>query len=365
MSKMKMRKKLALIIPAHNEAMVIDKLLYSAIEAGQDAADIYVVDDSSTDRTGAIARKILGKDNVARLKRGGKGRAIEAGVDKFDLTSKYQWVHIADADGIFDKDYFKIFKRNLSRKKHVAAIGYVQSLDGDWISRYRTYEYTWGQTVTRRIQAFFGVIPVVPGPTACIHSDIFNKLDFASETMTEDFDATLQIYRDNHGRIKFIPNAVIYTQDPLKYKDFVNQITRWYRGYFQSIIKHRISSEPTKIDYYLFYLCAQAILYSLLQFVIIPLAAILSGNPAVIALLFLTDLAIFMAMAIMTAIVSRRLNIMAAFPLFYVARTTAMFVFIKSFTEVVLLKRFRDSGSIWETRGRRYRINIDREKVSV
>lgn len=343
---------------------MIEKLLASAIAAGQAAADIYVVDDSSTDRTGAKARKIIGKDNVVRVSRGGKGRAIEAGVAKFDLTNKYQWIHIADADGIFGAGYFDHFKSRLNRGKHSAAIGYVQSLRGDWISRYRTYEYTWGQTVNRRLQAFFGVIPVVPGPTACIHAKIFNKLSFDNDTMTEDFDATLQIYRKGLGKIAFFPKAVIYTQDPMSYRDFIKQITRWYRGYFQSIVNHRVSFEPTKIDYYLFYLCAQALLYSMLQFVVVPLAAILSGNPAVIALLFLTDLVIFIAMATCTAIISRRYDIMAAFPLFYIARMTAIVVFLRSFVEVVLFRKFRNSGSIWETQGRRYRIHIGREKVN-
>ena len=42
---------LALIIPAHNEELVIEATIISAMKAGQKRDDIYVVDDASTDKS--------------------------------------------------------------------------------------------------------------------------------------------------------------------------------------------------------------------------------------------------------------------------------------------------------------------------
>ena len=46
-----MKKKLALLIPAHNEGLIIQSSITSAIDAGLSAEDVYVVDDDSSDDT--------------------------------------------------------------------------------------------------------------------------------------------------------------------------------------------------------------------------------------------------------------------------------------------------------------------------
>ena len=45
------RKKLALLLPGHNEELIIETTIRSALKAGQRLLDIYVVDDASTDKT--------------------------------------------------------------------------------------------------------------------------------------------------------------------------------------------------------------------------------------------------------------------------------------------------------------------------
>lgn len=348
------RRKLALVIPAHNEAMVLEKTITSALAAGQPAGDIYVADDGSADATYAIACRLLGTGQALKLQRGGKSRAIKSAISHFKLVEQYQWIHVVDADCAFSPSYMTSFKRNLNRQKHVAAIGFVQSLPGGWISSYRVYEYTFGQSVLRRLQHIFGVIPVMPGPSSCLHSDIIAKLDFDAGTLTEDFDITLQLYRKELGKITYIPDAKIYTQDPKDYSDFVQQITRWYRGYFQGLQRHAIGRRLNRIDMYLFFLTAQALAYTALQLIVIPAVTLVTGNPVWLALALLNDLIIFLLTAVLMAATSRRLDILAAFPLFYVARWTYMLVFCKAFLEVVVLKRFSTGVSTWSTTGRRY-----------
>ena len=54
---------LALIIPGHNEELVIEKTIHSAIAAGLSTAHIYVVSDNSSDKTAELAEAILGKSH--------------------------------------------------------------------------------------------------------------------------------------------------------------------------------------------------------------------------------------------------------------------------------------------------------------
>ncbi len=349
------KRKMALLIPARDEELFLARTVNLAVRAGQKRRDIYIVDDASTDATRQIALEVLCPEQVLHVEHSGKAKALKQLLDQFEITKRYRWVHIADADSVFGTDYFRIFRKALN-KKYIAATGYIQSLPGDYVSRYRVYEYAWGMEIIRRFQNLFGVIPVIPGPTSCFRSDIIEKLDFGANTLTEDFDLTLQIHRQKLGRIQFIPKAKTFTQDPKNFHDFRKQINRWYRGLFVSLRRHRIGTKAQKIDIYISYLLIQAFLYCFTQLVYIPAMAFLFGQPYWIALAFLGDLLILLAITVWAALLNRRPDIVAAFPLFYLLRWTYMLVLLKAFIEVIILKRYINDSPGWETRGRRYQL---------
>ncbi|HEX7963791.1 MAG TPA: glycosyltransferase family 2 protein, partial [Candidatus Saccharimonadales bacterium] len=185
------KKKLALLLPGHNEELIIATTIASAIKAGQPREDIYVVDDGSEDKTRREALKMLPRKNVLSKEKGGKARAVLSGIEQFKIEERYTWLHVADADSVFCPDYFRMYKRRLDAKKYAVAVGFVQSLRGNWISRYRAFTYTFSQQVIRRVQSWFGMISVFPGPITCFRTDIIKHLDFTANSMTEDFDLTL------------------------------------------------------------------------------------------------------------------------------------------------------------------------------
>jgi cellulose synthase/poly-beta-1,6-N-acetylglucosamine synthase-like glycosyltransferase len=240
----------------------------------------------------------------------------------------------------------------------VAATGHIQSLKGGWISRYRTYEYTLGLEILRRIQAFFGVIPVIPGPTSVFRTDVLDQLDFKTDSLTEDMDITLQIHRKKLGHIAYIPEAKTYTQDPKDLSDYIKQISRWYRGNFQVMQRHKIGRRPQRIDVYMSYvMLEQWILIAGL--IIFPFMAWWSQNYAPLAIMFLNDFIIFLALTIWAAAKNDRSDVIAAFPLFYVLRFVSMYIFIRSWYEIVVQRKFRTAQPGWSTAGRRYRIVTD------
>ena len=181
------KKKLALLLPGHNEELIIQTTIKSAIAAGQAREDIYVVNDASTDKTRLKATELLGKDHVLTVKRSGKAGAVSKAIKKFDIESRYYWLHIADADSVFGKDYFRIYRRKLTGDKYAVAVGFVQSLRGNWISHYRSFTYTYSQHIIRRAQSWFNMISVFPGPITCFRTAIIKDLDFNVDSLTEDF----------------------------------------------------------------------------------------------------------------------------------------------------------------------------------
>lgn len=342
------RPMLALLIAAHDEEMVLENTILSAIRAGMQRRHIYVVDDNSADRTSEIARRLLGRDNVIKVGRSGKGLALTKASVHFQLPRRYRWIHIADADGGFAPDYFTVFRREL-RVKYAAATGYIRSLPGGPISQYRVFEYTIGMDIHRRFQALTHTITVIPGPTSCFRSDVFGKVDFANDSLTEDFDVTIQIHRQKLGKIQFIPQAVAYTQDPKTLKDFVKQITRWNRGVMQGIRRHGVGRQLNRLDAYLSYQVLQNMTFFLSYGLLMPFLAIANSSLAVVAITFLYDVAITAFMAVAVAARAQRWDILAAFPHIYVLRWVSVAVFLRAFTEVILLGRFRDTNGTWNS----------------
>lgn len=342
------RPMLALLIAAHNEELVLENTIRSALRAGMDREHIYVVDDNSVDRTSTIARNIIGASNVIKVGRSGKGSALSKASKHFNLTRRYRWIHIADADGAFSPDYFKIFRKSL-RVKYAAATGYVRSLPGGPISQYRVIEYTVGQEIHRRFQALTHTVTVIPGPTSCFRADVFGKVNFANKSICEDFDVTLQIHRQKLGKIQFIPKAVAYTQDPGTMADFTKQITRWNRGILQGIRRHGIGRHATRLDAYLTYQVAQNLLFFLSYFVFIPFLIVRNGSADILAMTFLYDVFITGMITLLVAIKAKRYDIIAAFPHIYIFRFVSLYVFLKAFVEVIILRRFQHTDGAWST----------------
>lgn len=351
------RKRLALLLPAHNEELILAATIRSAIAAGQKREDIYVVDDASTDQTQRVALKELPMTNVLTVTRSGKAMAVQQAIKRFDIEKRYVWLHVADADSVFCPDYFRIYRRKLHSKKYVVAVGFVQSMRGNWISTYRALSYSYGQHLIRRIQSLFGMITVFPGPTTSFRTDIISKLDFITHSLTEDFDLTLQVHRKKLGRIVFIPEAISYTQDPQTLRDFAKQTERWYRGYFQGILKYRIGSQLQAIDVGIGYQLFETVLYLLQMFVFAPLVIWKTGNWLVYPVILASDFLVMSIIAILAAGASKRWSIVGALPYFYFLRWVELTIFLKSFIEIAILKRFQAEIIGWATEGRRYELD--------
>ncbi len=348
------KKIMALLIAAHNEELVLEKTLRSAIAANMSAEHIYVVDDNSKDRTSQIAKSILPKANVMRVRRSGKGLALAKGSKKFQLTKRYRWIHIADADGAFAPNYFRIFRREL-RVKYAAATGYVRSLPGKRISEFRVFEYTVAMEIHRRLQTLLNVVPVIPGPTSCFRADVFDQVNFDNKSLTEDFDVTIQIHRRKLGKIQFIPAAYAYTQDPKGLSDYTKQITRWNRGGLQSIVKYKIGRRLSGIDAYLSYQIMQNLIFFASYFIWIPYLAVARQTSDVIAAAFVIDVLVTFMITFGATARTGRWDILSAFPYVYGIRWVSLAVFLKAFAEVVILGKFRNTEGVWENRAtRRY-----------
>lgn len=350
-------RQLALLLPGHNEELIIATTIRSAVAAGQDIRDIYVVDDCSSDQTRSKAVELLGESQVLTVGRSGKALAVKQAIRHFNLDTDYTWLHIADADSVFGTDYFRIYKKKLDPKKYAVAVGFVQSLRGNWISTYRAASYTYSQYVNRRVQSKLGMISVFPGPITCFRTDILDKLDFEANTLTEDFDITLQVHRYRLGKILFIPKAVNYTQDPQSFRDFCKQNLRWQRGFFQGVKKYKIGLRPQAIDISIGLQVWQAVFYLIQMLVLVPFLIYTTGNWRILPFILAADFVITGVITLASSAIIKRWNLVAALPYFYALRWVEISIFVAAFVEIFILGKFQAEIRGWGTEGRRYKLD--------
>jgi len=76
--------------------------------------------------------------------------------------------------------------------------------------------------------------------------DLILSLD--KYTLTEDFDITVKLLKTKRV-VQALSDADVYTEAPVTLKDFVKQRTRWNRGTYQTIAKHRNVFENPRFGY--------------------------------------------------------------------------------------------------------------------
>ncbi|MBX4192427.1 glycosyltransferase, partial [Candidatus Parcubacteria bacterium] len=230
----------SILIPAYNEEENIESTVRSILQNSYPRREIIVIDDGSTDNTGAIVKKIIAgfPESVIRLiqlKNGGKANALTAGMRK----AQGEILVILDADAVLSEGALHAFVRHFGDPRVGAVAGkvYPAVLNG-FLSKFQALEYAVGQNLEKRAFSALGVVGVVPGPAGAWRKDAILKAGgFPTDTLVEDQDMTLTLMRQG-WRIAYEPEAIAYTETPPNVSTFLKQRFRWVYGGIQCFWKH-------------------------------------------------------------------------------------------------------------------------------
>jgi poly-beta-1,6-N-acetyl-D-glucosamine synthase len=269
----------AVLIPAHNEAEVLDSSVRAA-SALVPVSNIHVISDGSTDRTAAVARE-AGVRVLELSPNRGKAGALLAGIGHFDLVRRFGVVLLLDADTRLATDYLKTGLPMFDDPEVVAVAGRVKCLldppPRTWMGRflvsYRARLYAVVQLLIKYGQAarWANVVPIVPGFASMYRTDVLSRIDIAAPGLViEDFNMTFEVHAKKLGRIAFRPDAAVaYTQDPDTWRDYVRQIRRWTVGYWQTVRLHGLHAGRFWVALSL--QIAELISSSILRLLVLPL----------------------------------------------------------------------------------------------
>lgn len=229
----------AVLIAAYNEEKVIARTVRSVLEARYPVAEVFVVDDGSTDGTGDRVEAEFGLDSRVRLIRqanAGKAAALNRAME---MTNAEIAVCV-DADTVLDPEAIGRLVAHFETRRVAAVAGNVQVGNvHNLITQWQSVEYTTSQNLDRRAYAALNAVTVVPGAIGAWRVEALREVgSYRADTLAEDMDLTWRLRRQGY-RIENEPSAFAYTEAPDTFKSFFKQRFRWAFGTLQCLVKHR------------------------------------------------------------------------------------------------------------------------------
>ncbi|MBP1137097.1 cellulose synthase/poly-beta-1,6-N-acetylglucosamine synthase-like glycosyltransferase [Arthrobacter sp. PvP023] len=266
----------AVLVAAHNEALVISETIRAA-SVLVPLRNIHVISDMSSDDTAAIARRAGVKVLELEPNRG-KAGALAEGISYFDLCRKFKVVMMLDADTRPTPDYLDTGLPLFSDASVVAVAGRAKSIMmppaptalGRFLVAYRERLYIVVQLLLKYGQAARGanVVSIVPGFASMYRTSALEQIRvLAPGLVIEDFNMTFEVHAKKLGRIAFHPSAAVaYTQDPDNLQDYTRQVRRWILGFWQTVRRHRMQAGKFwfVLVFYIFELVVSCIFFVLL-----------------------------------------------------------------------------------------------------
>ncbi len=275
----------SVIVPAHNEGVTIEATIQSLLALDYKLYEIIVVDDGSTDDTVQVLREAFRMQPISRpiqrripcrpevavyetrawkvpitlvsKENGGKADALNMGVN----VSNYPYFLCMDADSVLQQDSLeKIVRPVLEDERVVAVGGTVRPCNGATIEQGRVVRYRMPGKLLAAMQVleydrsflasrilfdrFNGNI-IISGAFGLFRkSAVVDVGGYDPTTMGEDMELVVKLHvfcRENGRpyRIRYVPDAVCWTQVPERLRDLCRQRRRWHIGLFQSMSKYR------------------------------------------------------------------------------------------------------------------------------
>lgn len=235
----------AALICARNESPVICDIISSIRMQNypSELIDIFVVADNCTDDTAEVAAEagatVFQRCNAEQI---GKGYALKHGfasIEEMHGVDAYEAYFVFDADNVLDENYFREMNKAFDNGA-LACTSYrnAKNFSSNWISAGYGVWFLREARYLNQARSILNTSCAISGTGFFVSAELVKRNGgWNYHLLTEDIEFSVDTIIQKE-RIAFAPHAVIYDEQPFKFKDSWNQRLRWSRGIYQVFARY-------------------------------------------------------------------------------------------------------------------------------
>lgn len=221
---------LSVLIPAHNEEVLIERCIRSVIASAGAGTEVLVVAHNCTDATAARAAdagaRVLVLDDPGQR---GKGWALRYGFASI-LRGASEGVLVIDADSVVDGGLIQEVRRRLGAGARALQCGYeVHNCQASRRTRLMTLALYAVNVIRPRGRDRLGLSAGILGNGFALHRDVLTQIPYSAHSIVEDLEYHLALVRAGI-RVEFTRQARVRGDMPVTAKGAQAQRTRWEGG---------------------------------------------------------------------------------------------------------------------------------------
>lgn len=236
------------MVPSHNEGIVIRKTAESllSLDYPEDRYEIIIINDNSSDNSKEILEEvqkkykgrnftIINTDSVTGGK--GKSNALNLGFNQ----SRGEYIAIYDADNTPEPKALKYLVQTIEEDEKLGAVigkFRCRNKNVNLLTAFiniETLSFQW-MAQAGRWQLFN--LCTIPGTNFIIRKNLIEEMGgWDTKAITEDTEISFRLYRMGY-KIKFMPLAVTWEQEPQTLKVWFRQRSRWAKGNIYVVLKN-------------------------------------------------------------------------------------------------------------------------------
>lgn len=277
--------KISILVPAYNEEITITQTIESLVKLDYKEFEIIVLDDGSKDKTSEKVKKFCNMKKIERFtldkiktkpikeiyegmyenrrvtlvrkKNGGKADSLNVGIN----VANYPWFMCIDADSILQSDSLKkIIEPIIVDNRVIASGGAIMLNNGVEFKNGKITKYDLPKNILAAMQVIeynrtflasrilFDKINanlIISGAFGLFRKDVVIAAGgYEPATRGEDMELVIKLHtfcRTNNIKYKmrYVPDAICWTQAPESFGDLAKQRKRWHIGLFECMSKYK------------------------------------------------------------------------------------------------------------------------------
>jgi biofilm PGA synthesis N-glycosyltransferase PgaC len=230
------RPSVAVVVPAHDEALLIERAI-RALLAQDHPIDLHVVSDGSTDQTVAIARRYEAQGVTVHelTSNAGKSAALQHVLDRVQSDLFV----VVDADTVCAPDAVRHLVQQFADPRVGAVTGHARVGNVcSPLTAMQAMEYSVIVGLAKRAEQFWGGLYTVSGAAACFRASALRGVGgWSVATATEDIEVSWRLQRAG-WLLAYDPRALFFIQAPVALRALYRQRRRWARGMVEVLRLH-------------------------------------------------------------------------------------------------------------------------------